>query len=292
MDNILQLDRVRKSFKTFALQDVSLSVPSGFIMGLIGPNGAGKTTTIRLIMNMLRPDSGTVRVFGLAHETSEREIKDRIGYVGEEQHFYQDKSVAWTGGFVGRYFSTWDRPLFDRFLGEFELDPKAKIKNLSHGQKVKLSIAIAFAHHPELLVLDEPTSGLDPVVRREVLDMLMRFIGNEKRSVLISSHLTEDIVRIADYVTYIVGGRVVIAAEKDEILANWKRIHFRQGSLAAPVRDSLATYEEHEYGCSGVTDRYERIKDLLADGVARGDVKVENVGLDDVLIAFVKGGAR
>ncbi|RJR26448.1 MAG: ABC transporter ATP-binding protein [Candidatus Latescibacterota bacterium] len=292
MSNILELRDVRKRYRTFALDGVSLSVPSGYIMGLIGPNGAGKTTTIRIIMNMLRPDAGSVSVFGLSHERSEREIKDRIGYVGEEQYYYEDKRISWTAKFVSRYFSTWDQPLFERFLGEFGLDPRAKVKDLSRGQKVKLSIAIAFSHHPELLVLDEPTSGLDPVVRREVLEMLMRFIADEKRSVLISSHLTEDIMRIADYVTYIVDGRIAIAAEKDEILANWKRIHFKNGSIASAVRPALATYEEHAFGASGVTGRYETIKEALSDGVSRGDVKVENVGLDDVLIAFVKGGTR
>ncbi len=292
MSDILELRNLRKNFKTFALGDLSLSVPSGYIMGLIGPNGAGKTTTIRIIMNMLRPDGGSVSVFGLGHDQHEREIKDRIGYVGEEQHYYEDKRIAWTAKFVSRYFSKWDQPLFERTLRDFGLDPKARIKNLSRGQKVKLSIAIAFSHHPELLVLDEPTSGLDPVVRREVLDMLMRFIRDEKRSVLISSHLTEDIMRIADYVTYIVDGRIAIAAEKDEIIANWKRIHFKDGSLASPVRPALKTYEEHAFGASGVTDRYTRIKETLSAGVARGDVKVENVGLDDVLIAFVKGGKQ
>ncbi|HUV36572.1 MAG TPA: ABC transporter ATP-binding protein [Patescibacteria group bacterium] len=292
MVDILEVRDLRKAYRGFTLDGVSLAVPRGYIMGLIGPNGAGKTTTIKILMNMIRADGGEVHIFGLTHRESEREIKSRVGYVGEEQYFYMDKRVAWTGRFVSQYFERWDATRFAKLLDDFGIDPKKKIKSLSKGQKVKLSLAIALSHDPELLILDEPTAGLDPVIRRDVLDMLMRFRDDGERSVLISSHITDDIMRIADYVAFIVEGRIAINAEKDEIMANWKKIHFRDGAIDSSIVSSLANVGRHTFGCSGITDRYGELREALAPAVTAGDVKVENVSLDDVLIAFVKGGKR
>lgn len=292
MANILEVRNLRKEYRSFTLDGVSLAVPQGYIMGLIGPNGAGKTTTIKILMNMIRADGGEVHIFGLTHGESEKKIKDRVGYVGEEQYFYADKKVSWTGKFVSQYFTRWNGALFSKLLDDFGIDPKMRVKSLSKGQKVKLSLAIALSHDPELLILDEPTAGLDPVIRRDVLDMLMRFRDDGERSVLISSHITDDIMRIADYVAFIVEGRIAINAEKDEIMANWKKMQFREGAVDPSIVSSLANVEQHAFGCSGITDRYGELREALAPAVAAGDVKVENVSLDDVLIAFVKGGKR
>ena len=292
MDNILDVRNVRKEYRDFALDDVSLAIPRGYIMGLIGPNGAGKTTTIKILMNMIRADGGEVRIFGLVHDRDEKEIKNRVGYVGEEQYFYADKRVSWTGRFVSRYFERWDGGMFAKLLDDFGIDPRSKVKSLSKGEKVKLSLAIALSHGPELLILDEPTAGLDPVIRRDVLDMLMRFRDDGERSVFISSHITDDIMRIADYVAFIVEGRIAINAEKDGIMANWKKIHFRDGAVDPSIVGTLANIGRHAFSCSGITDRYGELREALAPAVAAGDVKVENVSLDDVLIAFVKGGKQ
>ena len=289
MYNILEVSNLRKNYRTFTLDDISMEIPKGYIMGLIGPNGAGKTTTIKILMNMIPADAGTVKIFGLTHDRNEKEIKNRVGYVGEEQFFYENKKVRWTGKFVSQYFENWDEEMFGRFLDDFGIDPKKRIKNLSKGQKVKLSISIALSHDPEFLILDEPTAGLDPVVRRDVLEMLMRFCRDERRSVLMSSHNTDDIMRIADFVAFIVDGRIVINREKDEILANWKRIHFRKGAIDASVMSSITNVTDHMFGSSGITGNYQQIKGPLEKSVTDGDVKVENVSLDDVLIAFVKG---
>ncbi len=289
MDNVLEAKGLKKEYDRFSLRDVSFAIPRGYIMGLIGPNGSGKTTTIRMLMNMIRPDAGVIRIFGMDPAVDEKAIKNRIGYVGEEQFYYENKSVEWTGKFVSHYFEKWDSAVFAGFCDTFGIDQSRKIKSLSKGTKVKLSIAIALSHAPELLILDEPTSGLDPVIRREVLDRLMEFRGNEERSILISSHITDDIMRIADSVAFIVDGRIVFDREKDFIVSNWKRIHFRPGAAGERVRGSLADVKEHAFGSSGITSEYSKIRDELAPGVAAGDIRVENVTLDDVLIAFVKG---
>jgi ABC-2 type transport system ATP-binding protein len=290
MDSVLEVTGLTKRYRTFTLDGMSLEIPKGTILGLIGPNGAGKTTAIRLMMKMARPDAGSIRIFGLGLERDEVAIKNRIGYVGEEQLYYMNKKVSWTGRFVSRYFERWDQPLFDRLLEEFDLDPSQKVGKLSKGMKVKLSFAIAFSHHPDLMILDEPTAGLDPVIRREMLERLLAFRDERDGSVLISSHITDDIVRIADHVAFIVDGRIAIHAEKDEILSQWKRIHFRPGALDGALASGLRCVEAHAFGSTGVTNRYGEIAGALEGGVASGDVKVENVSLDDVLIAFVRDG--
>ncbi|MBN1164417.1 MAG: ABC transporter ATP-binding protein [Candidatus Krumholzibacteriota bacterium] len=289
MGNILEAKKLRKEYKTFTLDGVSLSIPKGGILGLIGPNGSGKTTTIRILMNMVLADSGRVEIFGLKHPESEREIKDRIGYVGEEQFYYEHKKVSWTGKFVSQFFSRWDQGIFNGLLDKFGIDPGIRIKNLSKGNKVKLSIAIALSHHPQLLVLDEPTAGLDPVIRREVLEKLLHFRGDEERSVLISSHITDDIMRVADQVAFIVEGRIALNRGKDDILANWKRIHFKAEAIEASLRERLFNLREHVFGNSGVTREYTSIQEALVPGIEAGDIKIENASLDDILIAFVKG---
>lgn len=290
MDRILEANGLTKEYRTFTLDGVSLEVPKGTILGLIGPNGSGKTTTIRMLMKMTRPDAGSIRMFGLGLDAHEKEIKNRVGYVGEEQLYYMNKKVSWTGRFVSQYFEKWDQEMFDSLLKEFGLDPSQKVGKLSKGMKVKLSFAIAFSHHPEFMVLDEPTAGLDPVMRREILDRLLAFRDDHDGSVFISSHITDDIVRIADHVAFIVDGRVAIHAEKDEILSDWKRLHFRPGAIEGDVVTGLRCVEAHAFGSTGVTNKYRELEGRIASAVTAGDVKVENVSLDDVLIAFVKGG--
>ncbi len=288
MDHVVELREVRKEYKEFVLDGISWQIPKGCIMGLIGPNGAGKTTTIKIIMNLIRADGGKVSLFGLDYRRNEKEIKNRIGYVGEEQYFYEDRTVAWTGRFVSRFYRNWDTNTFSRLLNEFQISGTKKVKELSKGMRVKLSIALALSHNPELIILDEPTAGLDPVVRRELLDLL-RKISSENKSVIISSHITDDIARTADYITYLLEGRISLIEQKDELLSNWKKIHFRTGTLNNGISSSFYNIEASMFGNSGITNSYLSIKDDLAEGIRKEDIKVENVGLDDILICFVKG---
>jgi ABC-2 type transport system ATP-binding protein len=289
MENIATLTELRKEYKEFILNDISLNIPRGYIMGIIGPNGAGKSTTIKIMMNLVRPDRGEVLLFGLTHDKDEKEIKNRIGYVGEEQYFYENKTVAWTARFVSQYYKEWDENLFGNYLNEFKISRTKKIKELSKGMRVKLALAIALSHNPELVILDEPTAGLDPVVRRDLLEILRGITDDEKRSVIISSHITDDIARIADYITYMIDGRIILSAEKDELLSNWKKIHFKNDTLDKDLMSYLSNVQKQMFGSSGITNDYLSIKDQLAQGVAAGDIKVENVDLDDILISFVKG---
>jgi ABC-2 type transport system ATP-binding protein len=289
MEHLLEINKLRKEYPEFVLDNIDWNVPKGYVMGLIGPNGAGKTTTIKLIMNLIESDGGRVKVFGLDNIQNEKQIKNKIGYVGEEQYFYDHKSAAWTGEFVSHFYDKWDRERYQSLLDQFEIPPKKRIKKFSKGMKVKLSFAIALSHNPELIMLDEPTSRLDPIIRREVIDFLKTFTQDNDKTVILSSHITDDISRIADYITYMINGRIVMTESKDALLSNWKKVHFTPDSLDKSIIDELESVESHVFGSSGLTRDYPAIQDALAPGLASGDVKVESVGLDDILIALVKG---
>lgn len=236
-ENVLRLDGVCKSYPGFDLRNVSFVLPRGYIMGLVGPNGAGKTTTIRLIMDLARPDSGRIAVLGQQMETNQIELKRRIGYVPENHEFYSDMTVEWTAHFVRRHYPTWNEERFRDSLHRYDVDPRKKIGALSKGTKAKLAMALALAHHPELLILDEPTSGLDPVVRRELLSDLLDFVADGDRSVLFSTHITSDLERVADYITFMVNGRVAASDEREAMLER-----ARVSNPTASIEDLLWTY--------------------------------------------------
>ena len=289
MDNIVEVNNLKKRYKEFFLDNVSLAVPKGSIMGLIGPNGAGKTTTIKILMNMVRANSGEVKIFGMDYSKDEKAIKNRIGYVGENQYYYGNKTVAWTGNFVSGFFDQWDKNKFQKSLTDYAISRTKKISELSKGMKVKFSLALALSHNPDLILLDEPTAGLDPIIRREVLETLRALTVDENKSAIISSHITDDISRIADYVTFLFEGKIKLSGEKDELLSFWKRIHYKDGALDKNIIETLKNRKKHMFGQSGLTDSYLEIKDSLALGLAEETVKIENVNLDDILVAFVKG---
>lgn len=288
MKEILTVKNLSKKYSEFTLKDVSFKLPRGYIMGLIGPNGAGKSTTIKIIMNLINADGGDVDVFGLNYKQNEEEIKNKIGYVGEEQFFYEDMTVAWTEKFVSQYYDSWDKEKFYKLLNKFNVSKTKKIKELSKGMKVKFSIALALARNPELLILDEPTSGIDPVIRREILEILSDVIQDENKSVLLSSHITEDIEKIADYVTYIVDGKIVLSDEKEKILSNWKKVSLKKELVTQEIKSKLLAKEENYFGLTGVTNDYQNLSKSLLGNKGNEGIKIHNASLDDILISFVK----
>lgn len=286
MNHAVEIKNLRREYPEFILEDIDLDIPAGYITGVIGPNGAGKTTTIKLIMGLIERDKGNIKVLGLDNLVNEIEIKNRVGYIGEEQYFYELHSALWTGRFVSYFYKNWDAAKFENLLKKFELPPKKKIKSYSKGMKVKLSLAIALSHEPEIIILDEPTSGLDPVVRHDLLDML-EDTARSGKTVIISSHITDDITRIADYVAYMIQGKIRLFESKDALLSGWKRIHIKKGAWDPGIVSSLENVSEHMFGITGVTKDYNEIKDKLSQGMASGEIKIENVDLDDILISMV-----
>jgi len=288
-DAILEARNVCKRYEDFSLTDVTLEVRRGSIAGVFGPNGAGKTTLMKLVANQVPFQAGTVRVFGQSYADREQDIKNRIGYVPQEPVFYTDKTVQWTARFAAPYFARWDGPGFYRLLDEFKVNPLKKVKHLSGGQKKLLALAFALSHQADLLILDEPTAGLDVVFRRALLDRLRAFVADGERSVIVASHVTDGLDEIAEDVHILHEGRTAMHEDKDELLSRWKWIHFRDGALGPHVVDRLSNVRRQPFGNSGLTGEFPALGPELAAALANGDVKIENAGLEDILVSLVKG---
>lgn len=232
MEPILEINNLRKNFKSFSLKDISFSMEKGYIMGFIGPNGSGKSTTIKLILNLLRRDGGEIKVFGLDNIQHETEIKNRIGFVLDENHFYEELTLQEMKRIIAPLYKNWDDRAFTRYLADFNLPPRKRIKDLSKGMKMKFSLAVALSHNAELLIMDEPTSGLDPVVRNELLEILTYLIQDENKGVFLSTHITSDLDKIADYITLINDGRIVFSTSKVTTLISLTGLPFRFYSIS------------------------------------------------------------
>ena len=203
MDNYLEVINLSKSFKSFQLHDITFTLPKGYIMGLIGPNGSGKTTTIKLILNMIKRTDGEVKILGFDNIIDEKEAKKNLGVVFDSNYFNDEWKVSQIEKSISSFYKNWDTQKFSKILKQFHILPSKKVKELSKGMQMKLMLACAFSYDAKLLILDEPTSGLDPVSRDELLDILLEYIEDGEHSVLFSTHITEDLERVADYITYI-----------------------------------------------------------------------------------------
>lgn len=236
---------VRKVYPHFTLEGINLDLPAGQIMGLIGPNGAGKSTTIRILMGLVHQDAGEVQVFGHAMPTGEVKAKADIGYVSEDMRLYGGQTLKWHMRFIASIFPSWDQSYAEDLLRRFDLTADQKIKGMSHGQRVKASLLLVLARMPRLLILDEPTTGLDPVARQEVLAALMDVLADEDRTILFSSHNTQDVEQLSDSITFIDRGRVIASDDKESFLDSWRRIRLQVPSgvalPAVPGQETVQT---------------------------------------------------
>ncbi len=285
MPEIFELKGVSKHFSGFSLTDVSFSLPEGFIMGFIGQNGAGKTTTIKLMLNMLSRDGGDIRIFGRDNMQYEQEIKERVGVVLDQPFYVEDWTLRDVEAALSPFYRKWDSATYYRQLWEFALDPKKKVKELSRGMKVKLMIAVALSHQADLLILDEPTSGLDAVARSELMEILSAFIADESKGVLFSTHITSDLEKIADYITFIRDGHVLSSCTKDELLERYRIVRGGLGALGNAQRREVIGYREHGVGFDGLIES-EKLRLLPASVIA------EKSNLDEIVVRFGMGGNR
>lgn len=284
MDNILEIKDLTKVYKGFKLDNISFKLSKGYIMGLIGPNGAGKSTTIKLIMNLIRKNSGDIKVFGLDNIEYEKQIKQRIGFVYDENCFYEDLTVMEMKMVIAPFYKEWNNAAFNKYIAEFELPKNKKIKQLSKGMRMKYSLAIALSHNAEFIIMDEPTSGLDPVFRREMLDILYSVIQDEDKGILFSTHITTDLQKAADYITFLNSGKVVFSDDKDSILENYSIVKGDKGILDKDIRDKFIGINENSFGFEGLTNNAEDIRKLLKDKVL-----IERASLDDIMVYTVRG---
>lgn len=247
-ENSLALCHVGKSFSGFSLQDISFELPKGYIMGLVGSNGAGKTTTIQLIMNMLQKDSGSIEILGRADPASETQVKQEIGIVYDSNFFVDTWTVAETEKVLSMFYDEWNHETFVSLRERFELPEDARVGKLSRGMQMKLMLVCACSHNAKLLILDEPTSGLDPATRSELLDILQEYIQDGERSVLFSTHITTDLERIADYITYLENGRVIYTGNLEELLANYRIIKGIPDALTDGMKQQMLGFRQTELG--------------------------------------------
>jgi ABC-2 type transport system ATP-binding protein len=289
---IVELRRVTRQFgnKT-ALDDVSLSVPRGGVFGLIGGNGAGKTTLIKHILGLLKAQEGTVRVFGLDPVANPVGTLGRIGYLSEDRDLPNWMRVGELMRYTQAFFPNWDEAYAEELREAFDLDAAAKIKHLSRGQRARAGLLAALAHRPELLVLDEPSSGLDPVVRRDILGAIIRTIADEGRTVLFSSHLLDEVERVADRVAIIHQGRIMLTATMDELKETHRRVTLRFGQALDRPPSLVGTLScagqgaEWTYICSGEGEQLRRAAEAM------GATVVDDAGLtlDEIFVSRVTG---
>ncbi|WKV08574.1 ABC transporter ATP-binding protein [Thermoanaerobacterium sp. CMT5567-10] len=284
MAPVLEVKNLKKKFKDFTLKNINFTLEKGYIMGFIGPNGAGKSTTIKLIMNLLKKDDGEIKIFGLDNIKHEKEVKNRIGFVFDENYFYEELTVMEMKRVIAPFYKNWNDSLFNKYIKEFYLPSKKKIKELSKGMKMKFSIAVALSHDAELLIMDEPTSGLDPIIRSELLDILTLLIQDENKSVFFSTHITSDLDKIADYITFINNGSIVFSCPKDDILEKHGLVKGPKEILNADVRKYFIGIKENQFGFEGLTENRQQVKRMLRDRII-----IDKPSLDDIMLYYASG---
>ncbi len=278
MNNVLEIENVSKYYDDFHLNNVSFSLPEGYIMGLIGPNGAGKTSIIKLIMNLIMKNSGSIKVFGKDHQEFEVDIKERIGFVYDNPNYYEHLNLKQIKNIIAPFYKNWDEGEFINLVQKFELPLNKSIKGFSRGMVMKGAIAIALSHHADFIIMDEPTSGLDPVIRREFLDLLYDLLQNEKKSILFSTHITSDLEKIADYITFINNGEIVFSKTKDEILENYTIVRGGKELLNGRVRELFQGVRVSDIGFEALTNNTNFVRKELSDNVV-----IEKASLEDIM---------
>ena len=253
--NALEIRNLTKQYPGFQLQSLNLTLPGGCIMGLIGENGAGKSTTIKLILDMIRADEGSITVLGRDNRDNLRLAKEEIGAVLDEVGIPVSLTAKQVGKVMAGIFHNWDQPVYEAFLKKLELPENKQFKEYSRGMKMKLGIAIAMSHHPKLLILDEATSGLDPVIRDEVVQMLTDFTREEDHSILISSHIVSDLEKLCDYIAFLHKGKLLLCEEKDRLLEEYCFVQGTAEELGKLPREAVLGMKENRYGAEAIVRR-------------------------------------
>ena len=253
--NALEIKDLCKTYPGFSLDHLNLTVPCGCIVGLIGENGAGKSTTMKLILDMIRKDSGSVQIFGKDNQKHMEDLKEDIGVVPDEVGLPGCLTALQAGNIMRRTFRRWDDNVYRGYLASLSIPPQKKFREYSRGTKMKLGIAIALSHSPKLLLLDESTSGLDPVVRDEVLDIFNEFTRDESHAVLISSHIVSDLEKICDYIAFLHRGKLLLFREKDLLREQYGIIHCTKEQLTSLDPEAVLGKKESSYGVEALVDR-------------------------------------
>ncbi|MDM5232284.1 ABC transporter ATP-binding protein [Lysinibacillus pakistanensis] len=277
--NAIEIHDLHKSFEGFSLKDVSFSVPQGTVMGFVGENGAGKSTTIKCMLNLLKKEYGEILLFGKDIVEHELSIKNDIGVVFDDLHIPETLNATQLDKFMKKVFKTWDSSYYFERLRQFKIPEKKRVKELSRGMRMKLSIALALAHHPKLLILDEPTSGLDPIIRDEILDLFLAFMQDETHSILFSSHITSDLEKIADYITFIHNGEVLFSEGKDVLLYEYGIFKGSKEDISAIPEHAILRKRNGAFG----------VEALVLKNEVNEVFSFEKPSIEDIMLFYVKG---
>lgn len=279
----LNIKNVTKKYNRFTLDNVSFSVPQGAIMGLIGENGAGKSTLIKAILDLINKDGGEVDIYGKKHDRNAKEIREDVGVVFDTLHYNENLNPNDISKINKYTYKNWDEKAFRNYLEVFKLNERSKIKIMSKGMKMKLGIAIALSHKAKLLILDEPTAGLDPVARDELLDIFLDFMQDETHSILISSHITTDLEKIADYITFIHEGMVLLSKPKDELLYDYRIVKCGESDFAELKQEEGAVWCKHDYQYEVLLPTGKKLESKYSS------CELERPTIDEIMLMYIKG---
>ena len=285
MNSTLILKNVNKKYEksNFAIKDISFSIPEGSIVGFIGENGAGKSTTMNCILNVIRRDSGTIEIFGREMTDEDIDIRENIGVVYDSNNFPEYLTAKQLADILGRIYSKWDDFCFEEFLRRFGLPESQKIKSYSRGMSMKLAIAVALSHDSKLLILDEATSGLDPIMRDEILDVLLEFVKQENHSILLSSHITSDLEKIADYIVFIHNGEIILNKTKDELIYEYGVIRCSENDFYNILPEDILSSMKKDYQIDVL------IKNKKLMEKKYKNLIIDSVSLDEIMLLLAKG---
>ena len=282
MAAILEVKNLTKHYDGFTLDHVSFQVPGGCIMGLVGENGAGKSTTIKAILDLVHKDEGTVTFWGQELSGSS-DLKEDIGVVFDGISFYETLTPVQVGRILGAAYRRWDDKLYKQYLERFSIPKEKEIKGLSKGMKAKLSIAAALSHRPKFLIMDEATSGLDPVMRDDMLDVFLEFVQDEEHSILMSSHITTDLEKVADYITFIHQGKLLFCKSKDELRYQYGIVRCGAAVFEQMDKSQVLAWRKEDYQWDVLVPDKEKARRLYKNAV------VDDATIDDILLLYVKG---
>ena len=283
MEYAIEVINLTKEYENFKLENVSFNVGKGTIMGFIGENGAGKSTTIKAILNLIKKDNGLITVLGKEINRNEKGIKNELGIVLNDGNFNEKLNVKAINKIMKNIYKRWDDDVFYKYIEKFNIDTSKKIEEFSKGMKMKLSIAIALSHKAKILILDEATSGLDPVARDEVLDILMEFIQNEENSILMSSHITSDLEKIADYITFIHNGKIIFSENKDKLIYDMGVVKCTEKQFKTIEVQDRMFYKKGIFNYEVLIDNRDEFSKKYPSLV------INNSNLEEIMLFYIKG---
>ena len=283
MTNALTISGLTKTYPDFTLDNVSFAVPSGSIVGLIGENGAGKSTTINAALGLIQKEAGQVSILG--KEKIDDDTKERIGVVFDGSNYPEILSPKKINRIMKNIYRSWNEQIYFRLLKQFSLPLDKQVKQFSKGMKMKLAISAAFSHQSNLLILDEATSGLDPVMRDDILDMLLEFVQEEERSILVSSHITSDLEKIADYIVFIHKGKVVFSKPKDALMEQYGMIKSGTAQFEALDKADITAYRKMDYEWQVLITNREKMERKYPKAM------IVPATIDEIMLLYIKGKA-